>query len=130
MSSQIAMPTQISIRELTREKTLGAAISLCAKAAGYEPKEVCDLLKMDKAQWSRWESGAEGVSWPKFVALMDKCGNDAPLLWMLHSRGYDVSTLHKRETEIERELRQAKEEIARLKAEREITVRVLREVRA
>lgn len=46
---------------------------------------------------------------------MDACGNDAPLLWMLHARGYDLSSLRRRETETERRLRMALEENAALR---------------
>lgn len=113
--SQIALPVEIAPHEVAREKTLGDAISLCVKAAGFEPKELQVDLKWDKGQWSRWMSGEEGVRWSKFVQLMDYCGNDSPLLWMLHARGYDLNSLHKRESETERELRQAKEEIKALR---------------
>jgi hypothetical protein len=112
---QVAFPVDVSAQEITREKTLGGAISLCAKSAGYEPKELQAELKWDKAQWSRWESGQEGVVWPKLVQLMDYCGNDAPLLWMYHARGYDLYALRKRESELERELRIAREENAALR---------------
>ena len=98
-----------------REKSLGGAIALCVKAAGLEPKDLHVDLKWDKAQWSRWESGQEGVMWPKFVALMDYCGNDAPVMWMLHARGYELSSLHKRETETEKENRMLREENAALR---------------
>lgn len=108
--SQVAFPVEVSPQEITREKTLGGSIALCAKAAGYEPKELQAELKWDKAQWSRWESGQEGVVWPKLVQLMDYCGNDSPVLWMYHARGYDLHALRKRESELERELRQAREE--------------------
>lgn len=57
-------------------------------------------------------SGTEGVQWPKFVALMDKCGNDAPLMWMLHQRGYDLHSLRRRESELERENRELRERLA------------------
>lgn len=107
---QVAFPVEVSPQEIVREKTLGGAISLCAKAAGYEAKELQSALKWDKAQWSRWESGQEGVVWPKLVQLMDFCGNDAPILWMHHARGYDLNALRKRESELERELRMAREE--------------------
>lgn len=107
---QLGIPVEVTPVEVSRESSLGAAISLCAKAAGLEPKQLQAELKLDKAQWSRWESGGEGVLWPKLVAVMDHCGNDAPLLWMLHARGYDLNSLRKRETELERELRQAREE--------------------
>jgi len=118
---QIAIPVEVTPAQVAMERSLGAAIELCAKAAGLEPKQVMDALKnadgkaMDKAQWSRWASGAEGIVWPKFIALMDVCGNDAPLLWMLHARGYDLHSLRKRETELERDLRRAREENAALR---------------
>lgn len=134
--NQIGFPSAVTSQEIAREKTLGGAIGLCAKAAGYEPKEVMDEVRdpktgkpVDKAQWSRWMSGEEGVVWPKFVQLMDFCGNDAPLLWMLHARGYDLSSLRKRETELEKELRLAREELAREREERRIERGLLRELR-
>lgn len=127
---QLGIPVHVTTTEIIREHSLGGAIGLCAKAAGLEPKEVQAALKMDKAQWSRWESGQEGVVWPKLQAVMDHCGNDAPLLWMLHARGYDLSSLRKRETETERKLREAQEEIEQLKAEREVERRLFRELRA
>jgi hypothetical protein len=118
--SQISIPTEVTAQEVAREKTLGGAIALCVKAAGFEPKDLQLDLKWDKAQWSRWESGQEGIVWPKLIALMDYCGNDAPLLWMLHARGYELNTLHKRETETERALRI--ERAAREKAEEKVRV--------
>lgn len=112
---QVGIPVEVTVGQIAMEKSLGAAIELCAKAAGLEPKQVMDAIKvdgkpLDKAQWSRWTSGQEGVVWPKFSALMDACGNDAPLLWMLHARGYDLHSLRHRETETERRLRLAEEE--------------------
>lgn len=77
-------------------------------AGGYE-------LGSDKGQLSRWESGGEGVVWPKLSKLMDTCGNDAPLLWMAHARGYDLHAMRKRETELQAELRRAREENAALR---------------
>lgn len=117
---QLGIPSIVTPAEIAREKSLGGAIDLCAKAAGLEPKQVMDALKvdgkpLDKAQWSRWASGQEGVVWPKFEALMDACGNDAPLLWMLHARGYDLNSLRKRESETERRLRIVEEENAALR---------------
>ncbi len=127
--NQVAIPVDLSAQEVSREKSLGGSIALCAKAAGYEPKELQAALHWDKAQWSRWESGGEGVVWPKLTQLMDYCGNDAPLLWMLHDRGYDIASLRKRETETERALRVATERIAQLESEREVERRLFRDLR-
>lgn len=113
--SQIAFPVEIAPHEIAREKSLGDAISLCVKAAGHEPKDLQVDLKWDKGQWSRWISGQEGIVWPKLRQVMDYCGNDAPVLWMYHDRGYDLHALRKRESELERELRMAREENAALR---------------
>lgn len=116
MASQLALPNEVRPEEVARQKTLGDAIQLCANVGGYGlDKELQIELGVDKAQFSRWHSGTEGVQWPKFVALMDACGNDAPLLWMLHQRGYDLHSLRMRETETERKLRLAQEENAALR---------------
>jgi hypothetical protein len=115
MSTQIGLPVEVSHQELVRKPTLGAAIKLCYEAAGLEPKEVLHAIHGDKAQLSRWESGQEGVCWPKLRALMDACGNHVPVLWQLHQCGYDLSSLRRRESELERRLRLAEEERDALK---------------
>lgn len=112
---QTAIQIDISAQEVGREKTLGGSIALCVKAAGLEFKQLQDQLHMDKAQFSRWESGGEGVVWPKLSALMDACGNDAPVLWMLHTRGYDLHSVRKVESEVERQNRLLREENAALR---------------
>lgn len=112
---QTAIQVDITAQEVSREKSLGGAIALCAKAAGLEAKQLQDQLHLDKAQFSRWESGGEGVMWPKMVALMDACGNDAPLLWMLHARGYDLHSVRRIESEVERQNRLLREENAALR---------------
>jgi len=110
MPSQLALPIEISEREIAREKSLGASLVLCAKAAGYAlDKELQIELGVDKAQFSRWQSDSEGVSWQKLLKLMQTCGNDAPVRWMVHQLGYDLSSLRKRETETEKRLHEAQQ---------------------
>lgn len=122
MTTQLSLPTQPTPEEVARKPSLGAAIELCAELAGHGlDKTLQQELGVDKAQFSRWKTGDEGIVWPKFERLMDVCGNDAPLLWMLYQRGYDLNSLRRRESETERELRQAREQ---LDAER-LKVRVL-----
>jgi hypothetical protein len=116
MSSQIALPSSVTPTEIAREQSLGGAIELCAKAAGFAfDKELQLALQVDKAQFSRWQSGAEGVVWPKLSKLMDHCGNDAPLLWMNHARGYDLYSLRHRENTLEKQNRELREENAALR---------------
>lgn len=116
MSNQISLPIPLKPEEVTREKTLGSAIELCAKVGGYAlDKELQLELGVDKAQFSRWQSGAEGIIWPKLERLMDTCGNDAPLLWMLHARGYDLHSVRRTETQTESENRLLREEVTALR---------------
>lgn len=109
--NQVAIPVEVRPEEIGRKKTLGHAIELCAEAAGYElDKSLQAELGVDKAQFSRWLSGTEGIIWPKLEKLMDTCGNDAPLFWMLHMRGYDLHSIRRLETETERQNRLLREE--------------------
>lgn len=113
---QVSIPSHVRPDEVSRKKTLGSAIELCAEVAGYElDKTLQKELGVDKAQFSRWQNGTEGILWPKLEKLMDTCGNDAPLLWMLHMRGYDLNSIRKRESETEKRARLAEEENERLK---------------
>ncbi|WP_310626692.1 hypothetical protein [Limnohabitans sp.] len=107
---QIGIPISVSPAEVIRKTSLGAALDLCLELGGFEPKQVQHDLKLDKAQFSRWQSGQEGVNWPKLTAVMDFCGNDAPLLWMCHQRGWDLNSIRKVESEIERQNRLLREE--------------------
>lgn len=114
--SQIALPVEVRPDEIARERSLGGAIELCAKVAGHTlNKTLSSALGVDKAQFSRWQNGTEGIVWPKLRTLMDFCGNEAPVLWMAHDCGFDVGTMHKRETELQRENRQLREQVEALK---------------
>lgn len=116
MSSQIAIPVAVDPSEIVRKQSIGAAIQLCIELAGYDiDKTPQTQLGIDKGQFSRWKSGQEGIKWEKFESLMDHCGNDAPLLWMAHQRGFDLYSMRKRETETERENRMLREENAALR---------------
>lgn len=122
MTTQIAIPNKVNFDELRRKKSLGAALEMCADVSGYQfDSTLAKKLLVDKGQFSRWQSGEEGIKWEKFTRLMDTCGNDAPLLWMLHDRGYDLESVRRLQSQTELALCQAQE---LLEAER-VKVRVL-----
>jgi hypothetical protein len=79
---------------------------------------------MDKARWSRIKSGQEGIKPEQLERFMAACGNDAPLLWLLHRRGWDLNSLRKQESETERELRREREK----REEAEMKLRVAMEM--
>lgn len=116
MSNQLSLPSIVTPEEVAREQTLGGAIELCAKVAGFDfDKQLQTALSVDKGQFSRWQNGQEGVKWPALAKLMDYCGNDAPVLWMNYARGYDLHAMRQRETELEKKLREVREENAALR---------------
>lgn len=111
MSTQISLPVATDLDAITRKKTLGAAIELCAELGGYAlDKQLASELGADKSQFSRWLSGEEGIKWPKLAHLQDVCGNDVPTLWMMHDRGWDLHSFRKQESETERQNRELREE--------------------
>jgi hypothetical protein len=104
------------------QRSLLGAIKLCVSLGGFEAdKQVYGALDIDAGHWTRITRGDAHFPVDKLTELMDLCGNEAPLIWLTHSRGYDVASLRKRETETERHLREAREQ---LDAER-VKVRVL-----
>lgn len=113
--SQVALPVDVSLREIQRLRSFGRAITYTYEAAGFDTKVVTSELRVDKGQMSRWESETEGVKWGKLRRLMDMCGNEAVVLWMAHDVGFDITSMHKRETETERENRMLREENAALR---------------
>lgn len=121
MSNQIAIPAPVDKNEISRKKTLGSAMIMCAELGGYDlDKESQIALGVDKAQFSRWKNDSEGIAWPKLCKLMDLCGNHAPVYWMLYQLGYDLDSLKKRETELEKKIREQQELIDRQALEIEI----------
>ena len=115
---QLHIPIEITQGDVARESSFGASLILCAKVAGHDmDKELQMELGVDKAQFSRWKNDGEGINWGKLKTLMEFCGNHAPVFWMLHQLGYDISSLRKLESETERELRNEREEKEQLQFE-------------
>lgn len=114
---------QVDMAAVAAQPTMTKALVLCQNLSGlddkmfYGPKGVVT----SQAQWSRiMGSGQHNFPQNGLNLFMDIAGNEVPLLWMLHSRGYDISSLRKRETETERKLRMAEERIRELEKEAQI----------
>lgn len=99
---------------VTAQPSLLASIKLCVSLGGFEnEKPVAHRLEIDPGHWSRVMSGNAHFPTDKLGDLMDLCGNEAPLLWLVHHRGYDLGSLRPRESETQRELREAREALSR-----------------
>lgn len=121
-----AHATHVRAEDIARQSTLSGAIALGAMAAGLDlEKEVHVPLGIDAGHWTRMRSGAAGIQWDKLEAICNLYGNDAPILWMLYQRGYDLHSIRRRESETEIALREAQERIDALERDKRVLVEAL-----
>lgn len=126
----VRQPQAIDPSLVCAQPSLLNAVKLCIASAGFEKeKQVYDELEIDAGHWTRITRGDAHFPLEKLGELMDLCGNEAPLLWLLHSRGYDLGSLRKRESETESALRIARERIAELEREAEVITRFVGKAR-
>lgn len=121
----------IDLALVVKQPTLLAAIKLCIASAGFErDKQIAAHLDIDAGHWTRIQNGEAHFPVDKLSALMDLCGNEAPLLWLVNTRGYDAARMPRQESAIERENRELREQVEALQAERAVELRLMRELRA
>ncbi|MBI2725419.1 MAG: hypothetical protein HYX42_04135 [Polaromonas sp.] len=101
-----------------RQPSMTKALQLCQTLSGKDDAQFYGNggIVKDQAQWSRI-MGPSNHNFPheKLNLFMDLAGNEAPLMWLLQSRGYDLNSLRLLETETEKKLRLAQEENAALR---------------
>ena len=100
--SRRANRVAVTAEMLEAQKSLLAAINLCVTLSGLSDQEVAAELEIQPAQFSRIKTGESHFPPNKLGPLMDLCGNEAPLLWLAHSRGKGVHLL-KSEAERQRD---------------------------
>jgi len=102
---------------IARQPTMTKALQLCQTISGLDDKAFVGTggVVKDAAQWSRIMGvGQHNFPQDELNKFMDVAGNEVPMLWLLHSRGYDITCLRKLETETERALRIERERSAKL----------------
>lgn len=124
----IGRPVDVELDDIERQPTWASVISLCFNKSGLLDKTVAADIGVDNATWSRIKSGLNAMSGEQLDKLMDRCGNEAPLFWLLMRRGYDPRSLRRIETDIEKENRLLRERLATVETEREIERRTVREL--
>ena len=112
-----------------RQPSLTKSLHLCQTLSGKDDAQFYGShgIVKDQAQWSRimGQSGSANFPQDKLNLFMDVAGNEAPLLWLAHSRGYDITVLRQRETETERALRLARERIEMLEHDKRVLTEAL-----
>jgi hypothetical protein len=105
----------VELESVSRQPSFNAAIVLCVQCSGLDRKQVYSALGIDAATWSRIESGQAHFPVNKLEQLMDLCGNEAPLMWLVNARGYDWDSVREKQNALEKKLSDATVEIADLK---------------
>jgi len=101
-----------------RQSSMLKALNLCQTLSGKDDAQFYGNggIVPSQSQWSRiMGAGPHHFPPDKLNLFMDIAGNEAPLMWLLHSRGYDVNSLHLLETATEKKLRMSQEENAALR---------------
>lgn len=117
--------TPIDISDVYKQPSGAASIALCASRSGKLDKIIAADIGAQEAVWSRIQTTGKGFSLEQLSLLMDTCGNEAPLHWLLLLRNYDPSSLRKLETDTERKLRESVERVAQLEMEKRVLVDAL-----
>lgn len=92
---------EVSPEVIYRQPNKRAAIVLCMSSSGLSDDQIAAELDIAPAQLSRIKTGKANFPDEKEGLLMDICGNDIPLQWSAHDRGYALVRLR---SEVEAEL--------------------------
>lgn len=129
--TQLALPmvgaaVPVELAEIARQQTGARAIALCAQKSGRLDKIIAADIGAQEAVWSRIQTTGKGFSLEQLSLLMDTCGNEAPLHWLLLHRHYDPRSLRKLETDTERKLRESEERVRMLEHDKRVLTEALR----
>ena len=110
-------------------KNEASVIEKMCSSSGLQDKSIAIEIDVDPAILSKSKSGTARLSEQHMDALMDATGSEAWLQYWLLKRGYDPRFLHRIETDVQRENRELREQVAKMTLEREIELRYARELR-
>lgn len=85
--------TTVPLELVLRQPSLAAAVALCVQVSGLEEKELYLALGIDAGHWTRIMKSEAHFPLNKLNDLCDLCGNEAPLTWWAHSRGFGLVLL-------------------------------------
>ena len=99
----------VSTEAISRRSTLTKAIIFSFEVASIPDNVVCLELDIDAATYSKIKSGTRNFPPDKLIEAMDLAGNEIPLQWLAHRRGYGLVRL---QSELERENEELKQKLA------------------
>lgn len=104
------------------------AITYMIDGSGLTDFEVACALGIDKGHMSRVRHGSAHFPTDKILGCMQLCESDIPLRWLAIHWGVDPRSFRRYENDLERELRETREQLDAERAERQAWLKLLREV--
>jgi len=101
-------PRKIEDHLLRGCDTLLDAIHLCIHLSKFQHYFIAQKLGIDKGHWTRMMQSQAHFPTNKMKALMELCGNYAPMQWLAQHTGFELfeDAKAKRKEELRRELEQ------------------------
>lgn len=96
--------------------------------SGLQEKTVAVECGIDASTLAKIKQGTARPSDEQIHLLMDCTGSEAWLIYHNLRRGYDPRTLRRLETDVERENRELREQVAELERKREVELNLIREL--
>jgi transcriptional regulator with XRE-family HTH domain len=107
-----------------------ASIASMIARSGLQEKTVAIECGIDASTLAKVKQGTARPSEEHLNAMMDATGSEAWLYYWLIKRGYDPRSLRRFESDVERENRELRERVAAMEAEREVELRLYRQLRS
>src|SRR5690348_7987669 len=106
MLGEARKPDYVEMRLLQQCQTLLEAIHLCIHLSRYKHYVIAQKLGIDRGHWTRMMQGQAHFPTNKLPALMQLCGNYAPLQWLAQATGQEIAVDRKelRKQQLRREL--------------------------
>ena len=116
---RVAIPDDYQQQTALKCKSRSHALRKCVELGNFEShKEVYLPLGIDQGQWSRIWAGTAFLNPDLKFQLMDVCGNDVPLRYDAHMRGFELrrvrSGLEEKVQQLEADLAEERRLVSRL----------------
>jgi hypothetical protein len=99
------IPLEFTVADVRGLASMTDALAFSVRCSGYDSKVVPSLFGFDEGNWSRIVNARDRFfPQDRLNEFMDVMGNEAPLIQLCESRGYDFSSMRKHQTETELKL--------------------------
>jgi hypothetical protein len=105
-----------------------AAIGSMITNSGLQEKTVAIEAEIDASTLAKVKQGTARPSEDHIDRMMDATGSEAWLVYWVLKRGYDPRSLRRFESDVERENRELREQLAGMEIEREVERRTIRDL--